>query len=69
MRPEQLKVAVNFLNDCAKIIFGSLVIGVFLPNALGKIPWITFITGLITAGVFFFSAFKLARSRENYGKK
>lgn len=69
MRPKQLKVVVNFLNDCAKIIFGSLVIGVFLPNAPGKIPWITFITGLITTGVFFFSAFKLAKNQEDFGKK
>lgn len=43
---EQLKVVANFLLDGAKIIFGSLVVGVFVPGASGEIPWTTFLSGI-----------------------
>lgn len=32
------KVIANFFLDGAKIIFGSLVVGAFLPNAIGDQP-------------------------------
>lgn len=44
---EQLKTISNFLSDGAKIIFGSMVIGVFVPGASGEIPWFTFIVGIV----------------------
>ena len=43
---EQQKVIANFLLDGAKIIFGSLVVGVFVPSATSEIPWLTFLAGL-----------------------
>lgn len=58
---EQLKIVSNFLSDGAKIIFGSLVIGVFLPNASGEKPWLTFLLGIVLTVAFLFIAILLTK--------
>lgn len=61
---KQIGVVSNFLLDSAKIIFGSLVIGVFVPSASGNIPWITLVVGiLMTLGFLTLSA-RLAKTLE-----
>jgi hypothetical protein len=44
----------NFFLDGAKIVFGSLVVGVFSPGGINKIPWLTFGSGIILT-IFFLS--------------
>lgn len=47
------RVVANFALDSAKIVFGSLVIGVFVPSArIAEFPSVTFITGLIITAAF-----------------
>lgn len=61
---EQIKTISNFLLDGAKIIFGSLVIGVFIPSASGKIPWLTFVAGIILTLSFLIIAIKLSNQNK-----
>ena len=49
---KELKVVSNFFLDGAKIIFASLVVGIFVPSASGKIPWLTFAGGIVMTLVF-----------------
>ncbi|MFC1612749.1 hypothetical protein ACFL23_00265 [Patescibacteria group bacterium] len=58
---EQLKIISNFLSDSAKIIFGSMVIGIFVPSASGETPWATFIMGLTLTIAFLISAIILSK--------
>lgn len=49
----QPHIISNFFLDGAKIIFGSLVIGVFLPNTTTpKFPFVTLIVGMAMTIVF-----------------
>ena len=48
----QLEVISDFFLDSAKIIFGSIVVGVFVPGAAERIPWLTFAVGLGITTVF-----------------
>ena len=57
----QSSVVSNFLLDSAKIIFGSLVIGVFVPSAGGEVPWLTFVVGILMTVSFLISAIKLSK--------
>lgn len=59
---EQLKVIANFLLDGAKIIFGSLVIGVFVPSATGSVPWFTFLFGVLSTAVSLGAAVYLVKT-------
>jgi len=47
-----LRTFSEFFLDGAKIIFGSVVIGAFVPNVSAPISWLTFLVGTI-ATVFF----------------
>ena len=38
LAPEQVKVIVSFLLDGAKILFGSLVVGIFAPSVTRTSP-------------------------------
>ena len=58
---EQLKVLSNFLLDTAKIIFGSLVVGVFVPTVTARIPWVTVLVGLLATAVFLVFAMHVAK--------
>ncbi|TSC92410.1 MAG: hypothetical protein CEN89_714 [Candidatus Berkelbacteria bacterium Licking1014_7] len=40
------KVISEFFLDGAKIIFGSLVVGAFMPTAQAPISWITVMVGI-----------------------
>jgi hypothetical protein len=57
----QLKVVSNFFLDGAKIIFGSLVVGVFVPSASGSIPWLTFAVGLAMTIAFLAIPIRIAK--------
>lgn len=56
---EELKTVSDFFLDGAKILFGSLVVGVFVPSASGKIPWLTFVGGVSITLIFLVIAVKL----------
>ena len=34
-----MEIIINFLGDASKIVFGSTVVGFFIPNLSGKITW------------------------------
>lgn len=58
------RVASNFFLDGAKIIFGSLVIGVFVPSvSTHEFPWAIFLAGAIATTFFLLLAHATA---ENY---
>lgn len=57
-------VVSDFFLDGAKLIFGSLVIGVFVPGAAGKIPWLTFAIGIGMTVLFLSIAVRLSKSVE-----
>jgi len=59
---ELAKTISNFLLDGAKIIFGSLVVGAFVPTATGNISWVTFASGLLVIVVFLLLATNLSKS-------
>ncbi|MBI3442891.1 MAG: hypothetical protein HY007_03930 [Candidatus Sungbacteria bacterium] len=49
----QSSVASNFFLDGAKIIFGSLVIGAFVPSFTApEFPWLTFTFGVLMTSFF-----------------
>ena len=66
MSVEQFKTLHNFIIDGAKIIFGSLVVGVFVPQTSGEIPWLMFIAGVLLTtaflGVALFLSHKISKS-------
>lgn len=41
-----MDVIINFLTDAAKIIFGSAVVGFFIPGIAGSISFVLFVGGL-----------------------
>lgn len=48
------KVVANFFLDGAKIIFGSLVVGAFVPSiAAAQIPWSNITLGIVFTAAFF----------------
>lgn len=61
----QSNIIANFFLDGAKIIFGSLVIGIFVPNAAAPAaPWSIFVVGIILTVTFLLIA-KIA-SKKNF---
>ena len=59
---KQSNVVSNFLLDGAKIIFGSLVIGVFVPSASGEVPWVTLVAGILLTLSFLILSARLRTS-------
>ncbi|MBI3020179.1 MAG: hypothetical protein HYY60_02535 [Parcubacteria group bacterium] len=47
MKKGQFQTLHNFIVDGAKIIFGSLVVGIFAPSTAGEIPWLMFVAGIL----------------------
>jgi len=46
-----MEIIINFLTDAAKIVFGSAVVGFFIPGLSGKITWVVLLGGVgATAG-------------------
>jgi len=60
----ELAVVSNFALDGAKIIFGSLVVGTFIPAASGKIAWLSFVIGIAMTSGFLIAAMKLSKIAE-----
>ena len=56
------EVLADFFLDGAKIIFASLVVGVFVPGAAGKIPWLTCVVGLAITALFLSIAATLVKT-------
>ena len=54
------EVIGGFFLDGAKIIFASLVVGVFVPGAVQGVPWVTLASGLVTTVVFLGIAIRLS---------
>lgn len=51
------RIIANFFLDGAKIVFGSLVIGIFIPSAaLREFPWFVFLGGITMTILFLFVA-------------
>ncbi len=61
MSAGQFKTLHNFVIDSAKIIFGSLVVGVFLPSASGEMPGLTFFVGVVFTAMFLGIALSLSK--------
>lgn len=61
MTQDKPKVISDFFLDGAKIMFASLVVGVFVPGAAGTKPWLTFSIGIITTILFLGIAVKLSK--------
>lgn len=60
------RVVADFALDSAKIVFGSLVIGVFVPSArIAEFPSITFVTGLIITVAFLVMANTAAHKEDS----
>lgn len=58
---DEFKVLSDFFLDGAKLIFASLVVGVFVPSAAGSVPWLTFLIGIIMTILFLSIAVKLSK--------
>jgi len=58
---DELNVVSDFFLDGAKIIFASLVVGVFVPGAVSQMPWLTFLIGIVTTVLFLSIAAKLSK--------
>lgn len=54
-------VLAAFFLDGAKIIFGSLVVGIFVPGAISRVPWLTLATGMAMTVIFLAIAVTLAK--------
>jgi len=56
-----MNVIVDFLTDSAKIIFGSAVVGFFIPGVSGQITNSIFVSGILTTAVFLGTAVILSK--------
>jgi hypothetical protein len=59
LNDKQLEALSNFFIDSAKIIFGSLVIGVFTPIKDTQFSWLTLACGLFITVLFLFISINL----------
>jgi len=58
---EQVKTAVNFLRDGAKIVFGSFVVGAFISFPEKPVSWTMFSLGALFTILFLLAAIGGAR--------
>ena len=56
-----MNVIIDFLTDSAKIVFGSAVIGFFIPGISGQITNIVFVGGIFATAIFLGIAVILSR--------
>ncbi|MEK7560256.1 MAG: hypothetical protein AAB522_03075 [Patescibacteria group bacterium] len=61
-----MKVIVDFLTDSAKIVFGSAIIGFFIPGISGAITIQAFVGGVFTTIVFLTTASLLDKRVSNH---
>ena len=60
---DQAYVLADFFLDGAKIIFGSLVVGAFIPNlGMKEFPLLSFFMGIYLTSVFLFVAHIASRN-------
>ena len=59
-----MEIIVNFLGDTAKIIFGSAVVGFFIPGLVGKVTVATFIIGGLATIFFLWLAVLLSKLKK-----
>lgn len=59
------KTLANFCIDAAKIVFGSLVVGVFAPGVIGQFSWSVWIGGVITTVAFIVSTVLLSKQEND----
>jgi hypothetical protein len=57
----QLSLLAQYCSDLSKILFGSTVIGYFIPNGEGLVTWPVFLAGALVALVCLFIGVNLAR--------
>jgi len=62
---EQFKTLSDFLLDSSKILFGSLVVGAFLPGTTGPVSWVTFVIGIFLTISFLIVAIILSKPLKN----
>lgn len=60
-----MKIIIDFLSDSAKIVFGSAVIGFFIPGISGAITTQAFVGGVFTTVVFLTTATLLDKKVSN----
>mgnify|MGYP001592422467 CR=1 FL=1 len=60
---ERVRILSNFFLDGAKIIFGSLVVGVFVPGTQSPdgASWLTLTVGLLTTAAFLVVAIRIKK--------
>ena len=56
-----MDVIINFLIDAAKIIFGSAVVGFFIPGIVGDISTTLFLGGIFVTITFLLLAASLSK--------
>lgn len=56
-----MEIIINFLGDASKIIFGSAVVGFFIPGLSGKITWAVLFGGIFGTAVFLIVAVSLSK--------
>ncbi|MEK7209018.1 MAG: hypothetical protein AAB677_02045 [Patescibacteria group bacterium] len=51
-----MEIIINFLSDAGKIIFGSAVVGFFIPSLAGRVSFATFVIGSLATIIFLWLA-------------
>ena len=59
-----MKIISDFLSDIAKIVFGSAVVGYFLPGFAGEVSFRIFIGGLLSTVLSLVLAVKLSNNNK-----
>lgn len=59
-----MDVIINFLTDAAKIIFGSAVVGFFIPGIVGNVSATLFLGGILVTITFLFFAAFLSKQKQ-----
>lgn len=59
-----MQIIVEFLRDAAKIVFGSAVVGFFIPGLVGDVSFNTFIIGVIATVVLLVLAVILSKQKK-----
>ena len=61
-----MEIIVNFLGDASKIIFGSAVVGFFIPGLAGRVTAVTFIAGSLATIFFLWLAVLLSKLNKKH---
>lgn len=61
---DQVGLLARYFADLSKILFGSIVIGYFLPSNFGIVNFFTFVSGSGFAAVFVIFSIKLLKTQQ-----